>query len=35
MEYSNTPLAVSTPERSNKRPLVAIAAQPGSATASK
>jgi len=35
MEYSNTPLAVSAPERNDKRPLVAIAAQPGSTTASK
>ena len=35
MEYSNTPLPVSVPERNNKGPVVAIAAQPGSTTASK
>jgi len=35
MEYSNTPLPVSAPERNNKGPVVAIAAQPGSTTASK
>jgi len=35
MEYSNAPLAVSAPERNNKSPFVAIAAQPGSMTASK
>jgi predicted transglutaminase-like cysteine proteinase len=35
MEYSNTPLLVSAPERNNKGPAVAIAAQPGSMTASK
>jgi predicted transglutaminase-like cysteine proteinase len=35
MEYSNTPLPVSAPERNNKGPVVAIAAQPGSMTASK
>jgi predicted transglutaminase-like cysteine proteinase len=34
MEYSDT-LSVSAPERNNKRPFVAIAAQPGSMTASK
>jgi predicted transglutaminase-like cysteine proteinase len=35
MEYSDTPLAVSAPERNKKGPVVAIAAQPGSMTASK
>jgi predicted transglutaminase-like cysteine proteinase len=36
MEYSNTPLLpVSASERNNKGPVVAIAAQPGSMTASK
>jgi len=35
MEYSNTPLPVSTPERNNKGPVVAITAGPGSMTASK
>jgi len=35
MEYSNTPLPVSAPERNNKGPVAAIAAQPGSVTASK
>ena len=35
MEYSDTPLSVSAPERNNSRPVVAIAAQPGSMTASK
>jgi predicted transglutaminase-like cysteine proteinase len=37
MEYSDTPLLVSAPERNNnnKGPFVAIAAQPGSMTASK
>ena len=35
MEYSDTPLSVSAPERNNKRPVVAIAAQPGSMTASE
>jgi predicted transglutaminase-like cysteine proteinase len=35
MECSDTPLLVSTPERNNKGPFVAIAAQPGSMTASK
>ena len=35
MKYSDTPLPVSTPERNNKGPVVAIAAQPGSTTASK
>jgi predicted transglutaminase-like cysteine proteinase len=35
MEYSNTPLPVSAPERNNKEPVVAIAAQRGSMTASK
>ena len=34
MEYSDRPLPVSAPERNNKRPVVAIAAQPGSMTAS-
>jgi predicted transglutaminase-like cysteine proteinase len=34
-EYSNTPRPVSPSERNNKRPVVAIAAQPGSMTASK
>ena len=34
MEYSDT-LSVSAPERNNKRPFVAIAAQPDSTTASK
>jgi hypothetical protein len=28
MEYSDTPLLVSAPERNNKGPVVAIAAQP-------
>jgi predicted transglutaminase-like cysteine proteinase len=35
MEYSNTPLPVSAPERNNKGPVVATAAQSGSMTASK
>ncbi len=35
MEYSDRPLSVSAPERDNKRPVVAIVAQPGSMTASK
>jgi predicted transglutaminase-like cysteine proteinase len=35
MKYSDTPLPVSTPERNNKGPVVAIAAQPDSTTASK
>jgi predicted transglutaminase-like cysteine proteinase len=35
MEYSDTPLAVSAPERNNKAPAITIAAQPGSMTASK
>jgi predicted transglutaminase-like cysteine proteinase len=35
MEYSNTPPAVSAPERNKKGPVIAIAAQPGSMTASK
>jgi predicted transglutaminase-like cysteine proteinase len=35
MEYSDTPLLVSAPERNNKGPFVAIAPQPGSMTASK
>jgi hypothetical protein len=35
MEYSDTPLSVSAPERNNKPPVVGIAAQPGSMTASK
>jgi hypothetical protein len=35
MEYSDTPLPVSASERNNKPPVVAIAAQPGSMTASK
>jgi predicted transglutaminase-like cysteine proteinase len=35
MEYSDTPLLVSAPERNNKGPFVAIAAQRGSTTASK
>ena len=35
LEYSDTPLSVSAPERNNGRPVVAIAAQPGSMTASK
>jgi predicted transglutaminase-like cysteine proteinase len=35
MEYSNTPLPFSAPERNNKGPVAAIAAQPGSVTASK
>jgi hypothetical protein len=35
MEYSNTPPAVSAPERNKKGPVVAIAAQPGSMNASK
>jgi predicted transglutaminase-like cysteine proteinase len=35
MEYSDTPLPVSAPERNNKGPVVAIAAQPDSMTASK
>jgi len=30
MEYSNTPLPVSAPERNNNRPVVATAVQPGS-----
>jgi len=34
-EYSNTPRPVNAPERNNKGPVVAIAAQPGSKTASK
>jgi hypothetical protein len=34
MEYSNTPPAVA-PERNKKGPVIAIAAQPGSMTASK
>ena len=35
MEYSNRPPAVSAPERSNKGPVIAIAAQPGSMTTAK
>jgi predicted transglutaminase-like cysteine proteinase len=35
MEYSDRPLAVSAPERNNKRPVAATAARPGSMTASK
>ena len=35
MEYSDRPLPVSAPERNNKAPVVAIAAQPGSMTASR
>jgi predicted transglutaminase-like cysteine proteinase len=35
MEYSDTPLSVSAPERNNKPPVVGIAEQPGSMTASK
>ena len=35
MEYSDTPRHVSASERNNKGPVVAIAAQPGSMTASK
>jgi hypothetical protein len=35
MKYSNTPLPVSAPESNHKGPVVAIAAQPGSTTASK
>jgi hypothetical protein len=35
MEYSDRPLPVSAPERNNKGPVVAIAAQPSSMTASK
>ena len=35
MEYSNTPLPVSAPERNKKGPVVTIAARPGSMTASK
>jgi predicted transglutaminase-like cysteine proteinase len=35
MEYSDTPLPVSAPERNNKPPVVGIAAQPGSMIASK
>ena len=35
MEYSDTPLPVSAPERNNKGPVAAIAAQPGSTTVSK
>jgi hypothetical protein len=35
MEYSDTPRPVSASERNNKGPVVAIAAQPGSMTASK
>jgi len=35
MEYSNSPRLVSSSERNNKRPVVAIAARPGSTTASK
>jgi hypothetical protein len=35
MEYSDRPLPVSAPERNNKEPVVAIAAQRGSMTASK
>jgi predicted transglutaminase-like cysteine proteinase len=35
MFYSDAPLLVSAPERNNKGPIVAIAAQPGSMTASK
>jgi hypothetical protein len=35
MEYSDRPLPVSAPERNKKGPVVAIAAQPGSMTASK
>jgi hypothetical protein len=35
MKYSDKPLLVSAPERNNQGPVVAIAAQPGSMTASK
>jgi hypothetical protein len=35
MEYSDTPLPVNAAERNIKGPVVAIAAQPGSMTASK
>jgi predicted transglutaminase-like cysteine proteinase len=35
MKYSDTPLLVSAPERNNQGPVVAIAAQPDSMTASK
>jgi hypothetical protein len=35
MEYSDRPLPVGAPERNNKGPVAAIAAQPGSTTASK
>jgi hypothetical protein len=34
-EYSDRPLPVSAPERNNKGPVVAIAAQPGSTIASR